>query len=67
MLLYVFLASGRSRNATTYREDSSLQQYLTASSSHRYTIANYSHLFPEIVGICTRICLRVPIENIKEI
>ena len=67
MLLYVFLASGRSRNATTYREDSSLQQYLTASSSHRYTIANYSHLFPEIVGICTRIFLRVSIENIKEI
>ena len=32
--LYTFRASGRSRNPTANRKDSSLQQYLTASSRH---------------------------------
>ena len=66
-VLYTFLASGRSRNPTTYRKNSSLRQYLTASSCHHYAIADYSHLFSEIAGICTRTHLRVPVENIKEI
>ena len=64
---YAFLASDRARILATYRNDSSLEQYLTASSHHRYAIADYSHSFPEIVGICIRIHFRVPVENNKEI
>ena len=40
-VLYTFLASGRSRNPTAYRKNSSLRQYLTASSCHHYAIADY--------------------------
>ena len=65
--LYGFLASGRYRIFATYRKDSSLQQYLTASSHHRYVIGHNSHSFPETAGICTRIHLLVPVENIEEI
>ena len=39
----------------------------TASSRHRCAVADYSHLSPEIVGICTRVHPPVPVENIKEI
>ena len=66
-VLYTFLASGKSRNSTKYRKDTSLQQCLMASSRHRSAIADYSHLFPEVVRICTRIHFRGPVENIKEI
>ena len=66
-MVYAFLASGRFRNPTAYRKDNSLRQYLTTSSRHRYAIADYSHLFPEIVGIYKRIHLWVPVESIKEI
>ena len=37
------------------------------SSHHHCAIADYSHLTPEIVGICTRVHLQVLVENIKEI
>ena len=66
-VFYAFLASGKSRNAAAYRKDSSLRQYLLASSRHRCAIADYSHLPPEIVGICTIVHLWVPVVNIKEI
>ena len=39
----------------------------TASSRHHCALADYSHLSPEIVGICTRVHLPVPVKNIKKI
>ena len=65
-VLYAFLAIGRSRNHTTYMKDSSLRQYLTASSRHRCPIADCSHLSPRIVGFCTRVRLLIQVENAKE-
>ena len=56
-VFYVFLAHGRSRDSAASMKDSSLQIYIT----------DYSHLSPEIVGICTIVQLRVPVENVKEI
>ena len=66
-VFYTFLVSNRSTNPNAYRNDRSLQQYLTASSRHHYAIPDYSHLFPEIFDICARTHLGVfPVENIKE-
>ena len=66
-LFYAFLVSGRSRNPAIYMKDSFLQQYLTASSRHCCATADYNHLSPETVGICTRVHHQVTVENIKEI
>ena len=66
-VLYAFLASDRSRILARYRKESSSQLYLMASIHHHCAIADYSHSFPEIAGICIGIHLRVPVENIKEI
>ena len=46
-----------------YRKGSSLQLYVMASSCHCCAITDYSHSFPEIVGICTRVHLWVPVES----
>ena len=37
------------------------------SSRHHYAILDYSNLFREIVGTCTRIYFWVPVQNIKQI
>ena len=42
----------------TYMKDSCL--------CHRCGIDDYSHLSPEIIGIFTRFCLIVEVENTKE-
>ena len=65
-VLYAFLASGRSRNHAAYMKDSSLQQYITATSCHHCFIADSSQLSLEIVGFCTRVRLLVEVENTKE-
>ena len=39
---------------------------LQHSSCHHSAIADYSHLSPETVGICTRVHLQVPVENIRK-
>ena len=39
----------------------------TASSRHGCAITNYSHIPLEIVGICAKVHLWAPAENIKEI
>ena len=33
---------------------------------HRCAIEDYSHLSPEIIGIFTRFCLMVEVENTKD-
>ena len=66
-MIYAFLASSISKNPALYIKDSSLQQYLTASSRHRCVIADCSHLSPDIIGLWTKIHLRVSVEIIKEI
>ena len=66
-VLYAVLAIGRSRNPTAYMKNNSLQEYFTASNHHHCTIADYSHLSTEIVGLCSRVHHWVPVENINEI
>ena len=47
-------------------KDSSSRQYLTTSSRHCCTIAEYSHSSPEILSLSSRVHHRVAVENISK-